>query len=102
VPDDRAMLHGRAGVGPPRPMALQGHSFDPARSRTGGSAEMPVVPRGVADRRDRYQFPGQSRCMGTRLYGAIVPSILGLSCLAQRLQTSVSLCSATALGSATG
>ena len=66
VRDDWAVLRGRAGIAPPRPAALQGRSFDPARGTAGVPAEMSVVPRCLADGRDGCRFLGSRRGVGAR------------------------------------
>ena len=66
VRNDWAVLRGRAGIAPPRPAALHDRGFDPARGRAGSAAEMPVVPRCLADGRDGCRFLGCRRSMDAR------------------------------------
>src|SRR5690242_6499526 len=64
--DDGAVLRGRGGIGSPRPAALEGSGFDPARGRTAIAAEMPAVPRCVADRGDGDWLLGSRRRVDAR------------------------------------
>lgn len=62
---------------------LQGWGFDAARGSIGVAAEVPVVSCGVADDRDRRQFLGCRRRVGTWQSGAVVDCRLGVGCGAE-------------------
>ena len=90
VPHERAVLLGRAGAAPARPPALQGQRFDPAGGLADANAEMPVMPRGLADYRDGRQFLGNRRRVAALGYHAVVAWSAGRDDLAPSSRTSAS------------